>query len=142
MKDMSEYLLKKGIEALKTGNKKEAKDSFEKILRTDPNNEEAWLWMSGAVSTDEERSTCLENVLVINPHNMAAKKEYNSKADNGNSRDGHESLRREHHIGRRTDHNDRKSRRRRHSNLEPDVRYEERGNGQDADGYGHGNRRQ
>jgi hypothetical protein len=69
-----DQLLKQGIDALRAGRKSEGRRFLEKVLEIDDRNETAWLWMSGAVDTDEERHICLENVLAINPNNAVAKK--------------------------------------------------------------------
>jgi hypothetical protein len=65
-------LLQHGIEALKAGRKAEARTLLMQVVQRDQYNELAWLWLSGAVETDDERRTCLENVLAINPHNSVA----------------------------------------------------------------------
>jgi formylglycine-generating enzyme required for sulfatase activity len=67
-------LLKQGIAALKAGHKAEARDLLTQVVEQDERNEMAWLWLSGAVETDEERRICLENVLAINPNNSVAQR--------------------------------------------------------------------
>ena len=67
-------LLERGKAALKAGRKTEARALFEEVLAKDEHNEQAWLWLSGAVDTDADRRICLENVLEINPHNGRARK--------------------------------------------------------------------
>jgi len=68
----AEDLLKQGIAALKTGQKALARSLLQQAIQQDKRNETAWLWLSGAVDTDDERRTCLENVLLINPNNSVA----------------------------------------------------------------------
>ena len=65
-------LLKSGIQALKAGNKPEARRIFLHILEQDDRHEMAWLWLSGCVTNPEEQLVCLENVLQINPENRHA----------------------------------------------------------------------
>jgi hypothetical protein len=67
-------LLKRGIVALKRGHKAEARDLLIQAVEQDERNEMAWLWLSGAVDTDEDRCICLENVLTINPNNESAQR--------------------------------------------------------------------
>lgn len=67
-------LFQQGVLALKAGNKDQAADLLIRVLQRDPNNEQAWLWLSGAVQSDDERRECLEHVLEINPHNQAAQR--------------------------------------------------------------------
>ena len=67
-------LLKQGIAALKDGRKAQARSLLTQVVEQDERNEMAWLWLSGAVDTDEDRRICLENVLAINPDNQAAQR--------------------------------------------------------------------
>jgi tetratricopeptide (TPR) repeat protein len=67
-------LLKQGIAALKAGRKAEARDLLMQVVEQDERNEMAWLWLSGAVETEEERRICLENALAINPNNSGAQR--------------------------------------------------------------------
>jgi hypothetical protein len=71
---MENDLLQRGIAALKAGDKAEARRVLGRIIRQNPRDEQAWLWMSGAVDTAQERSVCLTKVLEINPHNEAAQR--------------------------------------------------------------------
>ncbi|MCA9897634.1 MAG: magnesium transporter [Anaerolineales bacterium] len=66
--------LKAGITAVKQGDRVQGRQLLEKVLAADERNETAWLWLSGAVETTEERQICLENVLAINPDNQMAQK--------------------------------------------------------------------
>jgi hypothetical protein len=67
-------LLERAIAALNEGRKAEARQLLMQVLRQDRRNEKAWLWMSGAVDTDQERRACLEQVLSINPDNEMARR--------------------------------------------------------------------
>lgn len=69
-----EALLREGITAVKNGNKEYGRKLLMQVLDVDDRNEKAWLWLSGAVATPEERILCLENVLAINPDNQTAQK--------------------------------------------------------------------
>ena len=64
--------LQAAIAAIKSGEKTHGKALLAEVLLNDPNNETAWLWMSGAVDEPEERRYCLEKLLSINPNNAAA----------------------------------------------------------------------
>ena len=59
------------IEAIKAGNKQLGQQLLAQILQSDPNNEQAWLWMSAVVDEDK-RKYCIERVLRINPNNVIA----------------------------------------------------------------------
>lgn len=66
-------MVKEAIRVLKAGNKAEARQLLERATELDSYNEQAWLWLSGVVETDEDQRTCLNNVLFINPNNTHAK---------------------------------------------------------------------
>jgi hypothetical protein len=66
-------MVKEAIRILKAGDKAGARALLEQATQLDSYNEQAWLWLSGVVETDEDRLTCLNNVLFINPNNGHAK---------------------------------------------------------------------
>jgi hypothetical protein len=65
-------MVKEAIRLLKSGNKAEARVLLERATEMDGYHEQAWLWLSGVVDTDEEQRICLKNVLFINPSNQHA----------------------------------------------------------------------
>lgn len=67
-------LLREGIAAVKAGQRAKARALLQKVLRQRPNDVNVWLWLSGAVETDDERRECLEKVLAIDPNNPHALK--------------------------------------------------------------------
>src|SRR5438876_1127600 len=69
-----ERLMREGQAAAKRGDKAMARTLLTQLLELEPNNEQAWMWLSGAVSDLTEQQTCLENVLIINPNNAQARK--------------------------------------------------------------------
>ena len=69
----AEWLLNEGIGALRSGDNARARELLGQVIRRNPRDERAWLWLSGAVDTDAERRQCLERVLTLNPHNAAAR---------------------------------------------------------------------
>ncbi|MEJ2746729.1 MAG: hypothetical protein P8183_02250 [Anaerolineae bacterium] len=66
--------LKEAIAAAKAGRRQEAHQLLMAVLQADEENELAWLWLSGVVSSVEERRICLENVLTLNPDNKIAQR--------------------------------------------------------------------
>ncbi|HMA35895.1 MAG TPA: zinc ribbon domain-containing protein [Chloroflexia bacterium] len=66
-------LLRQSMEALTRGDKPTARDLLTSVLEMDDRNEQAWLWLSGAVDSPAEQRICLENVLTINPGSTAAR---------------------------------------------------------------------
>jgi hypothetical protein len=67
-------MLNQAVAALKAGDKTEARRLLGNVLALDSDNEMAWLWLSGAVETRQERIACLENVLSIDPDNEPARR--------------------------------------------------------------------
>lgn len=68
-----ERLLRDGIAAIRAGDKARGRTLLEQIVKADPLHEEAWLWLSAAVDSREERIVCLQNVLTINPASKPAR---------------------------------------------------------------------
>ena len=68
-----EGLLREGQEAAKRGDVESARSFLTQVVERDPNNEQAWMWLSGVVEDAAEQQICLENVLVINPDNTKAR---------------------------------------------------------------------
>ena len=64
--------LQQAIAAIKAGDKVGGQRLLAEVIRNDPRNEAAWLWLSAVLDSDEQRRTCLERVLAINPDNATA----------------------------------------------------------------------
>jgi len=77
-KETVDALIQDGITALKASSNARAFHLLSSALKLDSTNELAWLWLSGAVSTDNERLYCLRKVIELNPHNTHAKRGLNS----------------------------------------------------------------
>jgi hypothetical protein len=60
------------IELVKEDRRAEARVLLRELIQEDSNHEEAWLWLSVAVDTLDQSSVCLDNVLRVNPANIAA----------------------------------------------------------------------
>jgi len=71
-KIMSPEKLQEAIRLIKTGEKETGKNLLLEIVRSDPQNEAAWLWLVSVVPP-ENRIFCLEKALSINPNNPKAK---------------------------------------------------------------------
>jgi tetratricopeptide (TPR) repeat protein len=63
-----------GIEKYKSGDKANALKIFLEILKQEPNNEIAWLWLAACVEKPEQKKDCFHKVLSINPNNTFAQK--------------------------------------------------------------------
>ena len=67
-------LVREAIKKSKVGDKVGARELLEQATEVDPNNEKAWLWLSGVVDSPDDQRVCLENVLYLNPNNENAKR--------------------------------------------------------------------
>jgi tetratricopeptide (TPR) repeat protein len=69
----SQALLERGIAASKAGQRQDARRILLQVIELDPDNESAWLWLSGVMDSVEEQRHCLEQVLRLNPGNPHAR---------------------------------------------------------------------
>lgn len=69
-----EEMLANGMAAVKAGQRDKAQEWLVTLLQIDRYNEQAWLWLSGAADTDQDRLDCLQEVLSINPDNAFAQR--------------------------------------------------------------------
>jgi hypothetical protein len=60
------------VDLLREDRRPEAIRILRELIREDADFEHAWLWMSVAVDSVDQSSVCLDNVLRVNPTNMAA----------------------------------------------------------------------
>jgi pimeloyl-ACP methyl ester carboxylesterase len=65
-------LVSRAVLVLQAGDRASARLLLAEALRQRPNDEQAWLWLSGAIESDDDRLNCLQRVLSINPTNQAA----------------------------------------------------------------------
>jgi tetratricopeptide (TPR) repeat protein len=66
-------LLRQGIAAAKAGHSQEARRLLQQVVKTDPQNELGWLWLSSLMAAREQQQACLERVLLANPTNVYAR---------------------------------------------------------------------
>ncbi len=69
-----EELLKKGIDAARSGDKTTARALLEQVVELDQQNEKGWFWLAAVVDDADEKRVCLGNVVVINPDNKRAQR--------------------------------------------------------------------
>jgi tetratricopeptide (TPR) repeat protein len=65
----SAELLRQAIQAARSGREMTACNLFQDVVRIDPGNELAWMWLSGLLDPLEDRIAACERVLSINPGN-------------------------------------------------------------------------
>jgi len=64
--------LNQAVSYIKVGEKEKAKRLLIQVLKDNPKNELAWLWMTRCVATREQKTECYKRVLDINPDNKFA----------------------------------------------------------------------
>lgn len=69
-----QQMLEAGIAAARAGDRERARELLAQAVRQDPNNEQNWLWLAGVVDRPEETIYCLEQALILNPNNDAARR--------------------------------------------------------------------
>jgi V4R domain-containing protein len=69
----AEELLAKGKLAATSGQKDIAREALGRVVEMEPNNEEAWLWLSGVASSLTQMRGALDRVISINPNNQQAR---------------------------------------------------------------------
>ena len=74
MPEEVDTLFQEAVESLRTGDRPHAKDLLTRLLKTDQNNVNYWVWMSAAVETAKERVYCLQTALRLDPENGTAKR--------------------------------------------------------------------
>lgn len=73
MRPADEQKLKSAVLALKAGDKATARDMFREALRENPTLEDAWIGLSFCAETPEQRKSCLQRALGINPNHAYAR---------------------------------------------------------------------
>ena len=67
-------LFQEAVEAIRKGDRPRAKEILTRLLKTDQNNANYWVWMSASVETAKERAYCLQTALRLDPENKTAKR--------------------------------------------------------------------
>ena len=66
--------LSEAVELIKKGNKAAALPILKQIIKAEPGNEDAWLWLFACVDDISQKKFCLQKALEINPGNLHARK--------------------------------------------------------------------
>ena len=67
-----ETRLEQAIGFIKAGDKKRGRELLVEILKGDPTNDTAWVWMAAISDEYQLRKDCLEEALKHNPNNKTA----------------------------------------------------------------------
>ena len=71
---MSSEKLSAAIKIIKSGDKATGTRLLAEILKVEPTNETAWLWLATCADKVETKKFCLRKALSINPNNQVVKK--------------------------------------------------------------------
>jgi hypothetical protein len=71
---MASEQLNSAIRTIKSGDKATGSQLLASIIREDPANEVAWVWLATCVDDTEKKRFCLKKALAINPTNETYKK--------------------------------------------------------------------
>lgn len=80
-------LLQQAIDAARSGKEQAARDMFLEIVRIEPGNEVAWMWLTGLLDELEDRIIACERVLSINPKNQKTRKYFDRLLEEQKARD-------------------------------------------------------
>src|SRR5688572_22216890 len=69
---MTDEQMQAGIEALRSGNKREARRLFNEIVHEQPDNAAAWWYLSAVTDEPTQKVYCLRQVLRLEPGHTAA----------------------------------------------------------------------
>ena len=65
--------LQAGISAARAGDHEQARGCLLRVLKQEPRNETAWLWLSRVMPSIEQALRCVDHLLTINPHHQQAR---------------------------------------------------------------------
>jgi dipeptidyl aminopeptidase/acylaminoacyl peptidase len=71
----TEQLFKEGIAAARSQDNTTARSRFREIIKRDDQSEKGWMWLSSVIDDKDEKRSCVEKVLQINPDNQSARRE-------------------------------------------------------------------
>lgn len=71
---MSDEKIRNAVQFIKQGDKRNAGIILQEIVKENPSNENAWLYLAYCVAKIEHKRYCLEKIITINPNNLHAQK--------------------------------------------------------------------
>jgi hypothetical protein len=80
---MANAALNEAVRRIRQGDRAGGKELLVELLKAEPENDQAWLWMAAAVEEDTLRRECLEEALKHNPDNQEARRALQKLAGGG-----------------------------------------------------------
>ena len=68
---MTDSPLERAIQAVQSGRRQSARILLAQVVRQEPDNERAWLWLAASIDDDGQKLYCLQQALRVNPRNAA-----------------------------------------------------------------------
>ncbi len=67
-------MFREAVQAVRAGQRRRARDLLTRLIKTDANNADYWVWLSSAVDTEKEQVYCLQKALEIDPNSIHARR--------------------------------------------------------------------
>ncbi len=67
-------VFQEAMSAIQAGDKNRARDLLTRLIKTNPNNAQYWMWMSAVVTSSRELIFCLKETLKRDPQNVTARR--------------------------------------------------------------------
>ncbi len=67
-------MFREAVQAVRAGQRRRARDLLTRLIKTDANNADYWVWLSSAVDTEKEQIYCLQKALQIDPNSVHARR--------------------------------------------------------------------
>ncbi len=67
-------MFREAVAAVRAGQRRRARDLLTRLIKTDSNNADYWVWLSSAVDTEKEQVYCLQKALEIDPNSIHARR--------------------------------------------------------------------
>ncbi len=74
MEEASRTTFEEAIGAAKRGERTKARELLIRLIRSDPENAEYWIWLSSVADAKKDKIACLEKALELEPANPAARR--------------------------------------------------------------------
>ncbi|MDW8327359.1 MAG: tetratricopeptide repeat protein, partial [Anaerolineales bacterium] len=74
LQTMSVEMFNEAIRAAKSGQRRRARDLLTRLIKTDPEKVDYWVWLSSVVDSEKEQLFCLQKAIKLDPNSIAARR--------------------------------------------------------------------
>jgi tetratricopeptide (TPR) repeat protein len=71
---MSVEMFNEAVRAAKSGQRRRARDLLTRLIKTDPEKVDYWVWLSSVVDSEKEQLFCLQKAIKLDPNSLAARR--------------------------------------------------------------------